>query len=94
MTIHDILTEAVSNLPSTKLSSGDWLKKVATTMPLDVLIIIRTLSKKAVEGVHTYPNIDSSLKDRAYSALKCDGEIYYLAISKGTRRLCACFKPV
>ncbi|WP_346298037.1 hypothetical protein [Alistipes sp.] len=77
MTIHDILIEAINNLPSTKkLSIGDLF------MAAPLGQVIKTLSKKKEEGVHTYPNIDPSLKYRAYSTLKCDGEtIYYLAIS-------------
>lgn len=77
MTIHDILIDAINNLPPIKkLSIGDLFN----TEPIGV--VMRSLTKKQEEGIHIYPNIDSSLRYRAWSALKCEGEtIYYLAVS-------------
>lgn len=78
MAIHEILIEAVANLPATKkISIGDFFD---TTAPIEKPL--RFLTRNQEEGVHTYPNIESSLNNRACNVLKCDGEIiYYLAIS-------------
>ena len=78
MAIHEILIEAVANLPATKkISIGDFFD---TGAPIDKTLKFLTRNKE--EGVHTYPNIESSLNNRACNVLKCDGEIiYYLAIS-------------
>ena len=74
MAIHDILVNAITHLPLIeKFSAGDLF---------DIPdLIMQSFFKKKEEGLHLYPNIDSSLKDRAYNVLKCYGNtIYYLSV--------------
>lgn len=57
MAIHDILVNAITHLPLIeKFSAGDLF---------DIPdLIVQSFFKKKEEGLHLYPNIDSSLKDR------------------------------